>query len=55
MTNGMKSTELWVSLGAMGLAAWLASIGIAETVIWAVVSPAVGYGLSRGLAKKSGG
>ncbi len=53
MTNGMKSTEFWLTLVGIAVGVYLASTGASVQVIGAVVAPIAAYGLSRGLAKKS--
>lgn len=54
MTDGLKSSEFWLSAGAIVTATILCALGKVDSAMWAtVVAPAsAGYAISRGLAKK---
>lgn len=56
MTKGMRSTELWASVIATGVGAWLASTGADVAVIATVVGPMAIYTGGRSFVKgKNGG
>ena len=55
MTKGFKSTELWITVAAVLMGAYLALEGVDATTIGAVVSPIMAYALSRGVAKHGNG
>ena len=54
MTQGMKSTEFWLSLAAMVAATYLAKSGADLQMILAVTGGAGAYSISRGIAKRGG-
>ena len=52
MTNGMKSTEFWASMVAVGIGAYLSTTGAGVEVIMAVVAPVMVYTGARAHTKK---
>ena len=52
MTKGLKSTEFWMTLVAVGVGAYLAVQGVDATTIGAVAAPIMAYAFSRGVAKR---
>lgn len=55
MSEGLKSTEFWLSVASIATATILCAISKIDASMWAtVVAPiGAGYAISRGLAKKS--
>jgi len=51
MTQGMKSSEFWLTLAAMGAGVYMSQTGTDLTVILAVIGGSGAYAVSRGLAK----
>ena len=54
MTKGLKSSEFWLTLAAMGAATFLAHQGISDAVVLGMLGVTGAYSVSRGLAKKNG-